>query len=55
MIGRAYLYGLATGGEPGVRRVLEILVAEMSRTMRLMGCGSVSDLDRTWLAPLGPV
>ena len=52
MIGRAYLYGLATGGEPGVRRVLEILAAEMERTMRLMGCGSVSDLDRTWLGPL---
>jgi isopentenyl diphosphate isomerase/L-lactate dehydrogenase-like FMN-dependent dehydrogenase len=49
MIGRAYLYGLAAGGEPGVRRILEVLHDEMVRTMSLMGCSSVSDLDRTWL------
>jgi isopentenyl diphosphate isomerase/L-lactate dehydrogenase-like FMN-dependent dehydrogenase len=52
MIGRAYLYGLATGGEPGVARVLEILRAEMVRTLTLLGCASVSELDRSWLEPL---
>jgi isopentenyl diphosphate isomerase/L-lactate dehydrogenase-like FMN-dependent dehydrogenase len=49
MIGRAYLYGLAACGEPGVRRVLEILRDEMVRTLSLMGCPSMSDLDRSWL------
>ncbi len=49
MVGRAYLYGLATCGEPGVRRILEILRAEMVRTLCLLGCGSVSDLDRSWI------
>ena len=49
MIGRPYLYGLATCGEAGVRRVLEILRTEMVRTLSLMGCPSVADLDRSWI------
>jgi len=49
MIGRPYLYGLATSGEAGVRQVLEILRTEMVRTLILMGCPSVSDLDRSWI------
>ena len=49
MIGRAYLYGLAVDGEHGVHRVLEIFRTEMVRTLSLMGCPSVSDLDRSWL------
>ena len=49
MIGRPYLYGLATCGEAGVRRVLEILRIEMVRTLSLMGCPSVSALDRSWI------
>jgi isopentenyl diphosphate isomerase/L-lactate dehydrogenase-like FMN-dependent dehydrogenase len=49
MIGRAYLYGLAACGEPGVGRILEVLRSEMVRTMTLMGCASVADLDRSWL------
>ena len=53
MIGRAYLYGLATCGEQGVRRVLDVLHTEMVRTLSLMGCPSVSDLDPSWLEPPG--
>ena len=49
MIGRPYLYGLATCGEEGVRRVVEILRTEMVRTLSLMGCPSVADLDRSWI------
>ena len=49
MIGRAYLYGLAACGEPGVRQILEILRTEIVRTLSLMGCPAVSDLDRSWL------
>ena len=43
-LGRAYLFGLAAGGEAGVTRTLEILEAELRRTMALMGCASVDDL-----------
>jgi L-lactate dehydrogenase (cytochrome) len=55
MIGRPYLYGLATCGEAGVRRVLEILGTEMVRTLTLMGCPSVSALDREWIGWPGGV
>ena len=49
LVGRPYLYGLAVGGQHGVERVLEILRTEMARTMRLLGCGSVAELDRSYL------
>lgn len=44
MIGRAGLYGLASGGEFGVNRALQILTAEMRRTLGLLGCSQISDL-----------
>ncbi|HWS51583.1 MAG TPA: alpha-hydroxy acid oxidase [Microbacterium sp.] len=44
MLGRAYLYGLMAGGELGVDRALEILSAELVRTMKLLGVGAVDDL-----------
>ncbi|HEY6470990.1 MAG TPA: alpha-hydroxy acid oxidase [Candidatus Dormibacteraeota bacterium] len=44
MIGRAYLYGLMAGGERGVARAVEILTAEIRRTMKLLGVRSVSEL-----------
>jgi isopentenyl diphosphate isomerase/L-lactate dehydrogenase-like FMN-dependent dehydrogenase len=49
LLGRAYLYGLAAGGEAGVARILQLLRTELARTMALMGCPSVSALDRGWL------
>ncbi|HXX90555.1 MAG TPA: alpha-hydroxy acid oxidase [Acidimicrobiales bacterium] len=49
LIGRAYLYGLAVAGQAGVAHVLDILRTETARTMALMGCPSVSALDRTWI------
>lgn len=45
MIGRAYLYGLMAGGAEGVVRLLDIMQAEMIRTMQLMGVGSIADLN----------
>jgi isopentenyl diphosphate isomerase/L-lactate dehydrogenase-like FMN-dependent dehydrogenase len=51
MVGRPYVWGLAIGGEAGVRHVLLLLRAELTRTLQLMGCGSVHELDETWLAP----
>lgn len=45
-IGRAYLYGLAAGGEAGVARALTILEDEVKRTMALVGRTRVSALTR---------
>ena len=43
-IGRAYLYGLMAGGEPGVDRALDILAEQFRRTMQLLGVRSVAEL-----------
>ena len=43
-IGRAYLYGLMVGGEPGVDKVLDLLAAQFTRTLHLMGISSVAEL-----------
>ncbi|WP_433502746.1 alpha-hydroxy acid oxidase [Pseudonocardia halophobica] len=51
LVGRLPAWGLAAAGTAGVERVLEILRTEMVRTMRLMGCRSVADLDPSWLDP----
>lgn len=44
LVGRAYLYGLMAGGEAGVSRAVEILRAEVERTMQLLGVTRVDDL-----------
>jgi L-lactate dehydrogenase (cytochrome) len=53
LVGRAYVWGLALGGQDGVSHMLETLRAEMRRSMQLMGCSSVHDLDHTWLTHAG--
>ena len=49
LVGRAYAYGLAAGGEAGVARAIEILRSELVRTMKLLGCASVAQLDRSYV------
>lgn len=49
LIGRAYLYGLAAGGEAGVTRVYGILKDEMERVMKLIGCSSIAELDSSYV------
>lgn len=49
LCGRAYAYGLAAAGEAGVHRAIEILRADLERTMRLLGCASVADLNRSYI------
>lgn len=58
LIGRAYLYGLMSGGYDGVVRALEILTDEIRRTMQLLGVNSLEELSPkhiTQLQELGPV
>jgi L-lactate dehydrogenase (cytochrome) len=54
LIGRAYVYGLGAGGGPGVTRAIDILRADLLRTLTLLGCGSAAALDRSFLdLPIG--
>jgi (S)-mandelate dehydrogenase len=45
ILGRAPLYGLAAGGEPGARRALEIITTEIDRALGHLGCNSISELS----------
>jgi L-lactate dehydrogenase (cytochrome) len=49
LIGRAYAYGLAAAGHDGVARALEILREDVERTLRLLGCASVAQLDSSYV------
>ncbi len=57
LVGRAYAYGLAAAGGPGAARAVEILRADLLRTLALLGVPGVRALDRslveapdTWFA-----
>ena len=50
MAGRAYLYGLAAGGQRGVAHVLALLDSDVRRTMALLGADSVGRLERDLVA-----
>jgi len=50
LVGRAYAYGLGAGGGPGVAKVIEILRADIDRTLRLLGCPSVAELDASYVS-----
>ena len=49
MVGRAYAYGLGAAGNAGVARAIEILRTDLIRTLKLVGCASVADLDRSFI------
>jgi len=50
LIGRAYIFGLAAGGQAGVARVIEIIGNELDVTMALCGVDSVRAIDRRVIA-----
>jgi lactate 2-monooxygenase len=49
LLGRPYAYGLAVGGEAGVRDVLANLVADIDLTLALAGCSSFAEVTRNSL------
>jgi len=49
LVGRAYAYGLGAAGEAGVTRAIEILRADLIRTLKLLGCASIADLDQSFI------
>ncbi|MBW1863399.1 MAG: alpha-hydroxy-acid oxidizing protein, partial [Deltaproteobacteria bacterium] len=48
-IGRPYLWGLATFGEDGVKKVLDLLSAELVRIMQLAGTPSIQDISSAFV------
>jgi L-lactate dehydrogenase (cytochrome) len=50
LCGRAYAYGLSAAGEAGVTRAIEILKSGTERTLKLLGCPSVSALDTSYVS-----
>ncbi len=49
LIGRAYAYGMAAYGEAGILRALDILCADIDRTLKLLGCPSIDSLDASYV------
>ena len=49
MAGRAYAYGLGAAGGAGVSRAIDILRSDLMRTLKLLGCASVAELDGTYV------
>jgi isopentenyl diphosphate isomerase/L-lactate dehydrogenase-like FMN-dependent dehydrogenase len=49
MAGRAYAYGLGAAGGAGVARTIEILRADVIRTLKLLGCQSVAELNQSFI------
>jgi isopentenyl diphosphate isomerase/L-lactate dehydrogenase-like FMN-dependent dehydrogenase len=52
-VGRYYLYGMAVGGEPGVRRVLHLFREELIRTLKLLGRASMKEIDTSCIGQAG--
>jgi isopentenyl diphosphate isomerase/L-lactate dehydrogenase-like FMN-dependent dehydrogenase len=48
-IGRPYLWGLASFGQAGVARIVEILRAELAVVMGMAGTGKISQIDRSFV------
>jgi L-lactate dehydrogenase (cytochrome) len=50
LLGRAYIYALATGGEAAVTHLLGLIEQEMRTAMALTGVKSIAEIDRKLLA-----
>ncbi len=50
LLGRGYAYGMAAAGDAGVERAIEIFRADIIRTLKLLGCPSISALDSSYIA-----
>jgi isopentenyl diphosphate isomerase/L-lactate dehydrogenase-like FMN-dependent dehydrogenase len=49
-IGRPYIWGLASFGQAGVERVLEILRSELVTAMRQAGTRNIAEITRAYVA-----
>jgi isopentenyl diphosphate isomerase/L-lactate dehydrogenase-like FMN-dependent dehydrogenase len=49
LAGRAYAYGLGAAGGAGVARAIEIFRMDLVRTLKLLGCASIAELDQSYI------
>lgn len=49
LVGRPLMYGLAVGGQQGVEKVLQHMIADLDITLGLVGERSVRELDSSIL------
>jgi len=54
LLGRAFVYALAAGGQKGVENVLDIIEKELRVAMTLTGASAISDLTSKSLHHLVP-
>ncbi|OAG71685.1 lactate dehydrogenase [Gluconobacter japonicus] len=54
LLGRAFVYALAAGGQKGVESLLDIMEKELRVAMTLTGASAISDLTSESLARLAP-
>jgi L-lactate dehydrogenase (cytochrome) len=50
LLGRGYAYGMAAAGDAGIERAIEIFQADIVRTLKLLGCPSISQVDQSYIA-----
>jgi len=50
LLGRGYAYGMAAAGDAGIERAIEIFRADIVRTLKLLGCSSISQLDPSYIS-----
>ncbi|HKB95363.1 MAG TPA: alpha-hydroxy acid oxidase [Rhizomicrobium sp.] len=49
LVGRGYAYGMAAAGDAGIERAIEIFRADIIRTLKLLGCPSISQVDSSYV------
>jgi len=49
LLGRGYAYGMAAAGDAGIERAIEIFRADIIRTLKLLGCASISQVDGSYV------
>ena len=49
LLGRGYAYGMAAAGDAGVERAIEIFRNDIIRTLKLLGCPSIAQVDSSYV------
>jgi L-lactate dehydrogenase (cytochrome) len=49
LLGRGYAYGMAAAGDAGIERAIEIFRADIIRTLKLLGCSGISQVDSSYV------
>ena len=49
LLGRGYAYGMAAAGDAGIQRAIDIFRVDIIRTLKLLGCSSITQVDSTYV------